>query len=106
MKLSSDRTSPVPLVLGVKPGDPESLAAANRARISPPKMSWNFLPDLIAQPPSKEGEAGAPYDYAMRGELKPLHILQPEGVSFKVDGHVLEWQGWQMHVCESICFKL
>jgi hypothetical protein len=31
--------------------------------------------------------------------LKPLHIVQPEGVSFKIDGHVLEWQGWKMHVC-------
>ena len=101
MKLSVDRTSPLPL--NAEPGSPESLAAANRSRVSPPKKSWNFLPDLIAQPPTEEGEGGAPYDYAMRKELKPLHIVQPEGVSFKITGHVLEWQGWRMHVCGWIC---
>jgi primary-amine oxidase len=100
VKLSTDKTSPIPLLPGSIPGGPESLAAAsNRSRIPPPKKSWNFLPDLIAQPPTEEDEAGGPYDYVMRKELKPLHIMQPEGVSFKMDGHVLEWQGWKMHIC-------
>ena len=98
MKLSADRTRPVPLLPDF---NPESLAAAsNRGRIPPPKKSWNFLPDLIAKSPTEEDEAGGPYNYAMREELKPLHFVQPEGVSFKIDGHVLEWQGWKMHVCK------
>ncbi|KAH9958245.1 hypothetical protein BGW80DRAFT_1376540 [Lactifluus volemus] len=29
---------------------------------------------------------------------KPLHVVQPEGVSFKMDRHVLEWQKWKMHI--------
>ncbi|KAH9958239.1 hypothetical protein BGW80DRAFT_1376273 [Lactifluus volemus] len=28
----------------------------------------------------------------------PLHVVQPEAISFKMDGHVLEWQKWKMHI--------
>ena len=35
-----------------------------------------------------------------RTDVKPLHVVQPEGVSFKMDGHVLEWQNWKMHIGE------
>jgi len=31
-------------------------------------------------------------------EVKPLHISQPEGVSFTLDGHLLSWQNWQMRL--------
>ena len=34
--------------------------------------------------------------------MKPLHVTQPEGVSFKVNGHELEWQKWKMHICEHL----
>ena len=66
---------------------PSSQAIANRERIPPPLTPFNFLPE--EQP-----------DYAPRTDLKPLHILQPEGVSFKMDGNELEWQKWKMHVGE------
>lgn len=36
--------------------------------------------------------------YEPRKDVKPLHVVQPEGVSFKIDGHVLEWQNWKMHI--------
>ena len=38
--------------------------------------------------------------YRPREDLKPLHILQPDGVSFKMIGHTLEWQKWKMHIGE------
>lgn len=31
-------------------------------------------------------------------ELKPLEIIQPEGPSFHVDGNVVHWQNWNLHV--------
>lgn len=37
-------------------------------------------------------------DYRPRTDIKPLHIVQPEGVSFKMNGHELEWQNWKMHI--------
>ena len=33
-----------------------------------------------------------------RKDIKPLNITQPEGVSFKVEGRVIEWQNWKVHV--------
>ena len=35
---------------------------------------------------------------APRRDLKPLDIVQPEGPSFTLDGHLLNWQKWQMRV--------
>ena len=29
---------------------------------------------------------------------KPLEIVQPEGPSFSIDGSVLSWQGWRVHI--------
>ncbi|MCJ1400142.1 hypothetical protein MMC11_003346 [Xylographa trunciseda] len=46
----------------------------------------NFHPDAI----KAEG------DY--RTDLKPINITQPEGVSFKVDGRIVQWQNWNIHV--------
>ena len=33
-----------------------------------------------------------------RTDLKPINITQPEGVSFKVTGRVVEWQNWSVHI--------
>ena len=33
-----------------------------------------------------------------RTDLKPLHITQPEGVSFTVEGTELRWQNWSMRL--------
>jgi len=37
-------------------------------------------------------------DGGFRTDIKPIEITQPEGVSFKVDGRVLTWQNWSVHV--------
>ncbi|PLB38794.1 peroxisomal copper amine oxidase [Aspergillus candidus] len=46
----------------------------------------NYLPAAI----EKEG--------GFRQDLKPIHITQPDGVSFKMTGRVIEWQNWNIHV--------
>ena len=35
---------------------------------------------------------------ALRDDLKPLEITQPEGASFELDGHELRWQKWRTRV--------
>jgi primary-amine oxidase len=34
----------------------------------------------------------------LRDDLRPLEIVQSEGPSFSVDGNVVSWQRWRMHV--------
>ncbi|KAJ8438534.1 hypothetical protein Cgig2_024623 [Carnegiea gigantea] len=33
-----------------------------------------------------------------RSDVKPLHIIQPEGPSFRVNGYFVEWQKWSFRV--------
>ncbi|EJD38362.1 peroxisomal copper amine oxidase [Auricularia subglabra TFB-10046 SS5] len=74
-------TTPPPL-------DKDQFAVSGRERITPPLERFDFLSDL---------RPGNP----VRTDLKPLHVVQPEGVSFSIDGHVLSWQKWKMHVAFS-----
>lgn len=85
-KLSAASTSPPAL------STDDMTPSGGRPRIPPPREAFDFLPDLMAK---KEGE-----QFKLREDVKPLHILQPEGVSFSMNGHELEWQKWKMHVGE------
>lgn len=60
---------------------------SGRERIKPPTDKFEYLPEIS--------------DIQYRDDLKPLHITQPEGPSFKIVGHELEWQKWKMHVAFS-----
>jgi primary-amine oxidase len=66
----------------------DALASSKRERIPPPLKKFDFLPDLLAKDP----------EHKPRKDVKPLHVVQPEGVSFKMTGHELEWQKWKMHI--------
>jgi primary-amine oxidase len=48
-----------------------------------PEVMGEYLPELIPMP--------------LR-EVKPLHVSQPEGVSFTLDGRLLSWQNWQLRL--------
>lgn len=49
----------------------------------------NYLPEqIVLDDPS----------FKLRDTLKPLHVIQPEGVSYAMDGRVLKWQNWNIHV--------
>jgi primary-amine oxidase len=37
-------------------------------------------------------------DAGSRDDLKPLHIVQPEGPSFEVRGHEVSWQKWKFRI--------
>ncbi|ORY73098.1 copper amine oxidase [Leucosporidium creatinivorum] len=71
----------------------DSLKDSGRARIPPPLESHDYLPDLIADKAKKEGKT-----WDVRRDLKPLHVQQPLGVSFSMDGNRLKWQNWDMHI--------
>jgi primary-amine oxidase len=33
-----------------------------------------------------------------RKDMKSINITQPEGVSFKLDGRIIDWQNWKIHI--------
>ncbi|MGM0717598.1 MAG: primary-amine oxidase [Halobacteriota archaeon] len=37
-------------------------------------------------------------DVDLRSDLKPYDVVQPEGPSFEVSGHKVEWQNWEFRV--------
>ena len=52
----------------------------------------------VLEYPTEAAEYAAQFIDEMRDDIKPLDIIQPEGPSFDVDGHVITWQKWRMRV--------
>jgi len=48
--------------------------------------------------PTDKGSYALEDNGPARTDLKPLHITQPEGPSFTLDGHHLQWQQWSLHI--------
>ena len=57
----------------------------------------NYIPELITG--QIEGYPdNAPMIDAVRTDLRPLAITQPDGPSFSVDGYAISWQKWRLRV--------
>jgi primary-amine oxidase len=54
----------------------------------------------INRPPGTMGEYKPRLvpDQTLRTDIKPLEIAQPDGPSFTLDGHHIEWQKWRMRI--------
>ena len=48
--------------------------------------------------PPEAGNYAARYQPTLRGDVKPLEIVQPEGPSFMVEGQHVRWQKWDFRV--------
>ncbi|MCM2397013.1 primary-amine oxidase [Rhizobium sp. S95] len=54
--------------------------------------------EKVVPVPKKKRNYGRETFPETRKDLKPLHIVQPEGPSFTVDGWKVEWQGWSFRL--------
>jgi primary-amine oxidase len=52
--------------------------------------------DPVPLPPG-DGEYRAAH-LKLRDDVRPIHVHQPEGPSFDVDGHRVRWQNWDLRV--------
>ncbi len=52
----------------------------------------------VVSMPQQSGSYFAADQPAMRTDLKPLEITQPEGPSFTVDGNLVQWQKWSFRI--------
>lgn len=58
-----------------------------------------FVEDLGVVPiPEESGSYYPEHQVALRTDLKPIEITQPEGPSFTVEGNLVRWQRWQFRV--------
>lgn len=48
--------------------------------------------------PPEPGEYASEFIPQFRTDIKPLEIVQPEGASFTVRGHLVLWQKWQFRI--------
>jgi primary-amine oxidase len=63
------------------------------------QMTVLRIEDLgIVPVPPEAGEYAARFMPEFRQDIKPLHITQPEGPSFEVNGHHVRWQKWQFRI--------
>jgi len=57
-----------------------------------PPQAGNYHLDLMTEP------GNVPAFTEQRAPMKPIVITQPEGPSFTVDGHAVEWGPWRLRV--------
>lgn len=60
--------------------------------VPPVRRPVNQAPPNNYHPEAIKAEGG------YRQDVKPINITQPEGVNFKIDGRVIEWENWKVHV--------
>ena len=49
-------------------------------------------------PPNNYHAAAIEAEGGFRKDIKPINITQPEGVSFTMDGRIISWQNWKLHI--------
>ena len=63
------------------------------------KMEVLRIEDMGVVPvPPEASEYADRFQPLLRTDIKPLHITQPEGPSFEVDGHHIRWQKWDLRI--------
>lgn len=63
------------------------------------RMAVIRIEDLGVVPvPPEPSNYAARFMPSLRSDIKPLHITQPEGPSFEVEGHFVRWQKWQFRM--------
>lgn len=48
--------------------------------------------------PEQAGNYAPQFQESMQSAPAPLEISQPEGPGFRVDGHLIEWEGWSVRI--------
>ncbi|MGI8926251.1 MAG: primary-amine oxidase [Tepidiformaceae bacterium] len=57
---------------------------------------WRLEDHGVLPLPPNDGNYTAAAAAPLRTDIKPLHITQPEGPSFSIEGHLVKWQKWQV----------
>lgn len=61
----------------------EVLEVRDEGDISVPRGEWNY---------------DRRFQTEIRQDLRPINVVQPDGVSFSLDGHLLKWHDWELRI--------
>ncbi|MEM9099742.1 MAG: primary-amine oxidase [Pseudomonadota bacterium] len=61
----------------------EVLEVCDEGDIPVPRMEWNY---------------DRTFQTVTRQDLLPINVVQPEGVSFELEGHRLKWHDWELQI--------
>ena len=61
----------------------EVLEVHDAGDIPVPRMEWNY---------------DRTYQTVTRQDLRPINVVQPDGVSFALEGHRLKWHDWELQI--------
>ena len=59
-----------------------------------PEFQGEYVPELITE----ASESNRPRFAGVRDDVQPIHITQPDGPSWRVEGHRVTWQKWRLLV--------
>ena len=71
----------------------EVLSVEDTGVVPLPPMAGNYDPALISAPDNVPS-----FPDGLREPMRPISITQPEGPSFRVDGHAVSWANWRFRV--------
>ncbi|MCK9860523.1 primary-amine oxidase [Paenibacillus sp. ATY16] len=74
---------PLPIVPIIDLNTMEVLRVEEYEYTKIPDKEFNYTPDRVGP---------------LRGGIKPVEITQPEGPSFTINGHEVEWQNWKFRI--------
>jgi primary-amine oxidase len=81
------------LIVVVDLDDMTVLEVEDHGVVPLPPKAGNYVPELMLGDPDN-----VPAFDALRDDVKPIEITQPQGASFTVDGHEVRWQKWRLRV--------
>ncbi|OHV32803.1 MULTISPECIES: primary-amine oxidase [Pseudofrankia] len=70
----------------------EVVEVADHGVVPLPPLGGNYEPDLMVQAGNVTGFT------EQRPPMKPIEIIQPDGPSFTVGGHYVEWANWRLRI--------
>ena len=68
------------------------LDVADHGVVPLPPQAGNYYPELMTEP------GNVPAFTEVRPPMKPIEITQPDGPSFTVDGHSVQWANWRFRI--------
>ena len=81
------------LTAAVDLGEMEVIEVVDHEQVPIPPAAGEYIPELMLA-----ASDNRPRFTALRSDVKPIHITEPDGPSWQVDGYRVRWQKWSLRL--------